>query len=89
MIGLLIGFTLFAPGYIGGNAKLFAAAALWLLASFPVNEKIGQIVRSGKQILKKSMKPRALRRDALRVGRRFEKNVCRMIKLKLNRACLI
>jgi prepilin peptidase CpaA len=31
MIGLLIGFTLFALGYIGGgDAKLFAAVALWL-----------------------------------------------------------
>ena len=30
-IGLLIGFTLFALGYIGGgDAKLFAGAALWL-----------------------------------------------------------
>jgi prepilin peptidase CpaA len=30
-IGLLIGFTLFALGYIGGgDAKLFAAVALWL-----------------------------------------------------------
>jgi prepilin peptidase CpaA len=31
MIGLVIGFTLFALGYIGGgDAKLFAAVALWL-----------------------------------------------------------
>ena len=31
MIGLFIGFTLFALGYIGGgDAKLFAAVALWL-----------------------------------------------------------
>jgi prepilin peptidase CpaA len=30
-VGLLIGFTLFALGYIGGgDAKLFAAVALWL-----------------------------------------------------------
>jgi len=27
---------IFALGYIGGDAKLFAAVALWLLASFPV-----------------------------------------------------
>ena len=31
LIGLIAGFTLFALGYIGGgDAKLFACAALWL-----------------------------------------------------------
>jgi prepilin peptidase CpaA len=31
LVGLVIGFTLFALGYIGGgDAKLFAAVALWL-----------------------------------------------------------
>jgi prepilin peptidase CpaA len=31
LIGLLLGFTLFALGYVGGgDAKLFAAAVLWL-----------------------------------------------------------
>ena len=31
LVGLFIGFTLFALGYIGGgDAKLFAAVALWL-----------------------------------------------------------
>src|SRR5277367_2087181 len=31
VIGLLVGFTLFALGYIGGgDAKLFAAVVLWL-----------------------------------------------------------
>ncbi|HEY5084239.1 MAG TPA: prepilin peptidase, partial [Rhizomicrobium sp.] len=31
LVGLFVGFTLFALGYIGGgDAKLFAAVALWL-----------------------------------------------------------
>ena len=48
-IGLLVGFTLFALGYIGGgDAKLFACASLWLgLSQLPAFALIASVLGGG------------------------------------------
>jgi prepilin peptidase CpaA len=70
LLGLFIGFTLFALGYIGGgDAKLFAALALWLgfadLMPYALLASVfGGVLTLGIMLLRQCPLPGALARQA-------------------------
>jgi len=70
-------------------ASFPAAALAAFLFSFPINKKIGQNVRSGKQTLNMVDEAARFAPEFSARRQKIEKNVCCMIKLKLNFACLI